>query len=59
MRGSHYPGQVPEGLERQWFVEDHGDIWIAEFGAQGSVGGGIRMAITKHDGRVMGSEQTQ
>jgi hypothetical protein len=55
----HYPREVPRGSERAWLVEDHGDIWTVEMFAQGAVGGGIKMAIHKSDGKVMGSERTQ
>jgi len=56
----HYrKGDVPQGLQRQWHVQDHGEIWTVELSTQGAVGGGIRMAIDKRDGRVIGSERTQ
>ena len=55
----HYPQAVPRGLERAWHVEDHGEIWTVEMFAQGHVGGGIRMAINKQTGKVLGAEQTQ
>ena len=56
----HEPaGVIPEGLERQWWVRDHGEIWIAELGAQGEVGGGIRIAIRKRDGKVLGHDYSQ
>jgi len=55
----HYPDQVPEGLERAWLVEDHGDIWTVEMFQQGAMGGGIKMAVSKRDGRVLGAELGQ
>ena len=55
----HHPALVPKGLERAWFVEDHGDIWTVEMFQQGTMGGGIKMAIRKRDGRVLGAELTQ
>ncbi len=57
---THGPeGSTPVGLERQWWVEDHGDIWIVELGKQGHAGGGIRMAIRKRGGKVLGHDLTQ
>lgn len=55
----HYPDLVPKGLERAWHVEDHGDIWTVEMFKQGVMGGGLKMAIRKRDGKVTGSELTQ
>ena len=55
----HHPDALPDELERAWHVEDHGDIWTVEMFVQGSVGGGVKMAILKSDGRVLGSELTQ
>ena len=55
----HHPSLVPKGLERAWLVEDHGDIWTVEMFQQGATGGGIKMAIRKRDGQVLGSELTQ
>ena len=55
----HHPALVPKGLGRAWFVEDHGDIWTVEMFRQGTMGGGIKMAIRKRDGQVLGSELTQ
>jgi len=57
---THYPkNALPQGLGRAWHVEDHGQIWTVEVFAQGAVGGGVKMAINKRDGRVLGSEPTQ
>lgn len=55
----HYPQRTPAGLERAWLVEDHGDVWTVEMFKQGVMGGGIKMVITKRDGRVLGAELTQ
>jgi len=56
----HYlPNHVPQGMSRAWHIEDHGDIWTVELGEQGGVGGGIKVAIRKSDGKVLGSELTQ
>ncbi len=55
----HYPNRFPEGLGRQWHVQDHGDIWTVELSHQGMVGGGIKMGIRKQDGTVVGAELTQ
>lgn len=55
----HYPSEVPRGSARAWLVEDHGEIWTVEMFAQGAAGGGIKMAIKKRDGKVVGSERTQ
>ena len=55
----HHPTLVPKGVERAWHVEDHGDIWTVEMFKQGMMGGGIKMAIRKDDGQVIGSELTQ
>ena len=55
----HHPERLPKGLERAWYVEDHGDIWTVELFTQGMNGGGTRMAISKADGKVLGSEPTQ
>jgi hypothetical protein len=51
-------GATPAGLDRQWWVRDHGDIWIVDLGAQGGTGS-IRMAILKRDGKVLGHDFTQ
>ena len=59
VRANLQKGSSISPLEREWFVQDHGDIWIVEMSAQGSVGGGTKMAIGKKDGRVLGSERTQ
>lgn len=56
---NHYPREVPRGSARAWLVEDHGEIWTVEMFSQGAAGGGIKMAINKRDGKVMGSERTQ
>lgn len=55
----HYPRDVPHGSARAWLVEDHGEIWTVEMFAQGRMGGGIKVAINKADGKVIGSERTQ
>ena len=55
----HYPSLASKGLQRAWFVEDHGDIWTVEMFHQGTVGGGVQMAIRKRDGKVLGSQLTQ
>jgi hypothetical protein len=55
----HYPREVPRGSARAWLVEDHGEIWTVDMFSQGTAGGGIKMAINKRDGKVMGSERTQ
>ena len=51
--------QVPSGLERAWWVEDHGDVWIVEFGHQNTPGGGIRMMVRKSDMQVVDTTLTQ
>jgi hypothetical protein len=57
--GKHYPQVVPRGSARAWLVEDHGDIWTVEMFSQGRIGGGIKVAINKRSGKVIGSERTQ
>lgn len=55
----HHPALVPKGVGRAWLVEDHGDIWTVEMFTQGMTGGGVKMIISKSDGKVLGSELTQ
>ena len=55
----HHPTYAPKGIERAWYVEDHGEIWTVEMLKQGTVGGGVKMGIRKADGRVLSSELTE
>ena len=55
----HHPNALPRELERAWHIEDHGEIWTVELFEQQAVGGGVKMAIRKRDGAVLGSELTQ
>lgn len=48
----HFPDRVPKGLERAWYVEDHGDVWTVEMFEQGMFGGGTKMVVNKRDGHV-------
>lgn len=57
--GNSQTFSVPSGIERVWFVEDHGDIWIVEFAKQGAMGGGIRTTIRKADMKVVDAVLTQ